>query len=75
MLSQTTDSFGINCDDLPVQHFRDGHSRGLPLAAWIIGIIDRNQRFGFVYGLQVRFELATNGFLTGRVYDFRTGSQ
>ena len=41
--------------------FRNGHSRGLPLAAWIIGIVDHNHRGGFFYGLQVRFELTTDG--------------
>ena len=50
---EKTDGLGINCDDLPVQHFRDGHSCGLPLAARIIGIVDRNHRVGFVHNLQV----------------------
>ena len=69
------DSLGINCDDLRVQHFRDGHSPSLPLAARIIGLVDRHPRMGSVYGLQVRFEVAAHGFLIGHVYDFRTGSQ
>ena len=56
------DSLGINSDDLPVQHFRSGHSCGLSLAARIIGIVDRNHRVGFVYGFQVRFEVAAHGF-------------
>ena len=60
---------------MPVQHFRDGYGCSLPLAARIIGIIDRNHRVGFVYGHQVRFEFAAYSFLIGQVYDFRTGSQ
>ena len=59
---ENADGLGINCEDLPVQHFRDGHSRGLPLAEGIIGIVDRNHRIGFVYGLQVRFEFTAHGF-------------
>ena len=63
------DSLGINCDDLRVQHFRDGYRCSLPLAAWIIGIVDRNHRVGVVHGLQVRLELAAHDFLIGHVYD------
>ena len=72
---ENADGLGINCEDLPVQHFRNSHSRSLSLTAWIIGIVDRNHRIGLVYGLQVRFEFTAHGFLIGRVYDFRTGSQ
>ena len=70
-----TDELGTECDDLPVQHLRNGHSRDLPLAAWIIGTVDCNHCVGFVYGLQVRFELTAHGFLIGHVYDFRTGKR
>ena len=71
---EKVDGLGINCEDLPVQHFRDCYGRSLPLAAWIIGIVDCNHRVGFVYGLQLRFALAAHGFLIGHVYDLRTGS-
>ena len=72
---EKVDGLGINCDDLPVQHFRDGHSRSLPLAAWIIEIVDRDHCVSVFYGLQVRLELAAHGFPIGRVYDFRTDRQ
>ena len=62
-------------EDLLVQHFCDCCGRGLPLTAWIIGIVDRNHSASFVYGLQVRFELTAHGLLIDHIYGLRTDSQ
>ena len=36
MFSEKADGFEIEREDLLVQHFSDGHGRGLPLAAWLL---------------------------------------
>lgn len=72
---QKTDDPKASREGLFVPYVPDRLKGSLPLEARIVGIIDRNQRIGFVYGLQVRFEFAAHGFLVARIYDFRTGGQ